>query len=861
MKKKSTSKLVRHSLGEDGSAPARRSLGEGGFFNLRVLIGLFVSLAGVFLALLGFGTFSNVSAQPNADTNGQGAGQMKVTRPEHSDLSPPLRDQPVIWPQAGEEREPNVPLRMPIEHMDAPDPVIQNSFWQPLLKTPAIPAPIQQWAGIGKPCKGCSTVPPDTDGAVGKTQYVEMVNVALQVFDKLTGTSLLGPIPIDSVWAGFGGPCYSRGNGDPIVVYDRLADRWVISQFATASGAAKPQDECIAVSQTGDATGRWYRYHFHLTNERIQDYPKFGVWPDGYYMSANVSVFGFGLLPQPFVFDRARMLIGDPAATVQTPGVIESPDEFSREASFLPSDLDGILPPPLGAANHFVAFPQQDTAPPGSLIYKVWAFHVDWDHPGNSWFRVEARIPAADFSRLRDDVPQLGVTNLLDSLGDRLMFRNAYRRFPDGHESLLNNFTVSANSVAGIRWFELHRAPPGNWTLRQESTYQPDSTWRWMGSIASDNQGNIALGFSASSATIHPQIRYAGRSATDPLNVLSGEQHLFNGTGSQPNDDRWGDYSDMTIDPVDDCTFYYTNEYYATTSYRDWQTRIGYFKFAPCTPPQKGSAHFVVCDRGAPLSNASVSIDGRAYGASVTDGTYDAVLPPGSHTYAVSNPAFATQTGNFSITNDQTTLVDLCPGGGGGTGLTIIQPNGGEHWLTESAQRIKWDGANLKQSDRLIIQYSRDGGATWFRIAQDIPALSLSYSWQVDSFPTTQARVKILLQGHESITDQSDANFTVQRTYITLLRPNGGEVWTIGQNQNIHWSRQNPGLSTVDIDYSADNGATWRRITFPTGAEDTGFYLWKVRGPATTAAKVRIRFHETPWLTDISDAVFTTVSP
>src|SRR5437762_3018392 len=233
MKKKSTSK----------SAPARRSpwlavvfrrrrLGEGGFFNPRVLIGLLVVLAGVLLALLGFGTFSNASAQANLGPNSQqGVGQMMVVPAVHSDLSPPLRDQPVIWPQPGEEREPSVPLRMPIEHKDAPDPVIQNSFLQPLLKTPAIPAPIRQWPGIGKPCVGCSTVPPDTDGAVGKAQYVEMVNDALQVFDKLTGTSLLGPRPISSVWAGFGGPCYTRGNGDPIVVYDRLADRWVISQF------------------------------------------------------------------------------------------------------------------------------------------------------------------------------------------------------------------------------------------------------------------------------------------------------------------------------------------------------------------------------------------------------------------------------------------------------------------------------------------------------------------------------------------------------------------------------------------------------------------------------------------------------
>lgn len=784
---------------------------------------------------------------------------MTVTWPEHSDVSPPLRDQPAIWPQAGEEREPNVPLRMQIEHMDAPDPVIQNSFWQPLRALPALAGPIRQWRGMSKPCVGCSLgIPPDTNGAVGKAQYVEMVNRGLEVFDKLTGTSLFGPIPINSVWAGFGGPCYTGGKGDPIVVYDRLADRWVISQFATASGARDPQDECIAVSQTGDATGRWYRYHFHLTDETIQDYPKFGVWPDGYYMSANIRMFNVLQFPQPFVFDRARMLIGDPTATFQTPGAIV-PQDFRGEASFLPSDLDGILLPPLGAANHFVAFPQQDdTAPPGALIYKVWAFHVEWDQPGNSWFRVQARVPAAGFSKLRDDVPQLGVTDRLDGLGDRLMFRNAYRRFPDGHESLLNNFSVNANSVAGIRWFELHRARPGNWTLGQESTYQPDSTWRWMGSIASDNQGNIALGFSASSGTIHPQIRYAGRLATDPPNILSGDRHLFDGQGSQ-TDDRWGDYSDMTVDPVDDCTFYYTNEYYATTTQSEWQTRIGYFRFGQCTPPQKGSAHFVICDRGAPLAKASVSIDGRAYGASVTDGTYDALLPPGPHTYVVSNPVFATQTGNFRITNDQTTLVDLCPGGGGGAGLTIIQPNGGEYWLAESTQRIKWNGTNLRQSDRVIIQYSRDGGATWFRIAQDIPALSLSYSWQVDNFPTTQARVKILLQGDRSITDQSDANFTVQRPYITLLRPNGGEVWTIGQYQNIHWSRKNPGRSPVDIFYSTDNGATWRRIDRE--AEDTGFYRWKVRGPVTTAAKVRIRFHETPSLTDTSDAVFTIVSP
>ena len=675
MKKKSTSKLVRHSLGEDGSTPARRSLGEGGFFNLRVLIGLLVVLAGVLLALLGFGTFSNASAQANLDPNAQGVGQMKVIPAAHSDLSPPLRDQPVVWPQAGEKREPHVHPRIPIRHHDRPDPVIQSNFSQQLMTTLAIPVPIRQWAGIGErdcgqPCKG---PPPDTNGAVGKTQYVQMVNNALQVFDKLTGTSLLGPIQIRSVWLGFGDACPNGGSGDPIVVYDRLADRWIISHFAHALDVPDKQDECIAVSQTGDATGAWYRYDFRLTTieDREQDYPKLGVWPDGYYMSALMSrrilfkTVSLGL--KPFVFDRAKMLVGDPTATLQTtPGVIS--DDF-----FLPSDMDGVLPPPPGDPNHFVAVTEEES---GAPIYKVWNFHVDWNQPANSSFTARASVPARGFTALKCPepnicnvcvgcVPQLGTKKPLDGLADRLLFRNAYRRFPDGRESLLNNITVSANSVAGIRWFELRRRLPGNWTLRQEKTYQPDSTWRWMGSIASDNQGNIALGFSASSAAIDPQIRYAGRLATDPLGTLSGERHLFDGTGSGV-EERWGDYSAMTVDPVDDCTFYYTNDDYAKTGGgANWKTRIGYFKFAQCTEPQKGTGHFVItaCNGGAPVNNASVSIDSTPYGATLANGTYDAVLTPGPHTYVVSKPAHPTRTGSFTVTNGQNTLVEACLAG------------------------------------------------------------------------------------------------------------------------------------------------------------------------------------------------------
>jgi N-acetylneuraminic acid mutarotase len=259
------------------------------------------------------------------------------------------------------------------------------------------------------------------------------------------------------------------------------------------------------------------------------------------------------------------------------------------------------------------------------------------------------------------------------------------------------------------------------------------------------------------------------------------------------------------------------------------------------------------------------------YGLENTGGRYD----PGTDTWTATSttnaPAAryvhtAIWTGSEMIvwggTNDRTAFNN----GGRYCGppppppLTIIQPNGGEVWLMGSVHEIKWDKYNLKHSDHLIIQYSRDGGASWFRIAQDVPAFTFGYWWRVDNYPTTQGRVKIFVQEDRSITDQSDANFTVQRVpYITLHRPNGGEVFTIGQYQNIHWSRQNPGGNAVDIDYSTDNGTTWIRIA--TQAQDTGFYLWNVPGPATTTAKARIRFHETPSVTDTSDAVFTIVSP
>ncbi len=276
--------------------------------------------------------------------------------------------------------------------------------------------------------------------------------------------------------------------------------------------------------------------------------------------------------PQPFAFDRSKMLAGQ-ATTFVSPGITNG----STESPYLPADLDGSATPAAGAPATFVEFPAGGS-------YKVFHFHADFVTPANSTFTLFANPAAAGFTRLcpgtRACVPQLGSASNLDGIGDRLMYRLAYRNFGD-HESVVGNYSVSTGGVAGVRWFELRNVTSGPVTLFQESTYQPDTTWRWMGSAAMDKRGNLVVGFSASSSAIFPQLRYAGRLASDPPNTLSqGEALLFAGTGSQTDTfDRWGDYSSMSVDPVDDTTFWYTNEYYASTSSFNWRTRIGSFRF------------------------------------------------------------------------------------------------------------------------------------------------------------------------------------------------------------------------------------------------------------------------------------------
>jgi hypothetical protein len=413
-------------------------------------------------------------------------------------------------------------------------------------------------------------IPPDTNGAVGNSQYVQLVNTSFTVFDKATGAVVYGPVATNTIWSGFGGQCQTNNDGDGIVLYDKAANRWVIQQFAVNGGTGPLFFECIAVSATSDATGSWHRYAFQMPN--FPDYPKIGVWPDAYYASFNMFIGATRLFVggRACAFDRASMLTGA-AATVQCFQL------SSAYGGLLPSDLDGSRLPPTGSPNYFLAL---DT---NSLDF--WKFHVDFANPANSTFTGPTLIPVAAYSQACGAsgtcIPQPGTSQQLDSLGDRLMHRLAYRNF-GSYETLVANHSVMVGSSVGVRWYEL-RNPGGAPAIYQQGTYAPDATNRWMGSIGMDAKGNIAVGYSASSSSVFPSISYTGRLAGDPLGTLQTESTIVNGSGSQTGASRWGDYTSITIDPIDDCTFWYTNEYLKTTGQFNWSTRIASFKFPGCT--------------------------------------------------------------------------------------------------------------------------------------------------------------------------------------------------------------------------------------------------------------------------------------
>lgn len=455
---------------------------------------------------------------------------------------------------------------------NAPDPVVQNSAGAAVATTSGL-----NFAGVGNGDYGFvpNAAPPDTNGAVGATQYVQWVNESFAVFNKSTGAIVSGfPKTGNTIWAGFGGGCETNNDGDPIVQYDKAASRWILTQFSVTT---TPYLQCVAVSTTSDATGTYNRYAFSYGTQ-FPDYPKLGVWPDGYYISYNIFNNGSTFAgAKVCAFDRAKMLAGA-AATQQC---------FQLSTSYgglLPADLDGTIAPPSGSPNFFMNF--------ASSSLNLWKFHPDFANSANATLTGPTNIPVASFTPACGGggcIPQPNTSQKLDSLADRLMYRLAYRRFADGHEALVVNHSVKVSGtknsqVVGVRWYEL-RSPNGTPTVFQQGTFSPDSTNRWMGSIAMDKVGNMALGYSASSSSLFPSIRYTGRAPGDPLGQMQAESLILTGGGSQlPNLGRWGDYSAMTVDPVDDCTFWFTTEYLKASGTFNWSTRIASFKFPGCLP-------------------------------------------------------------------------------------------------------------------------------------------------------------------------------------------------------------------------------------------------------------------------------------
>ncbi|MGN6431633.1 MAG: hypothetical protein ACTHNB_13025 [Gaiellaceae bacterium] len=519
--------------------------------------------------LLALAAVLGIAIPAAAATNDNGGGTVEVRKPAHQDVSPALR---TIKPKKAKKKiremdEHEIP---PPVSTGAPDTVVQSQA----ATSAAAPTAGAGFEGLGTGLPGATVdaAPPDPNGDVGPNNFVEIVNEQFAVFSK-TGSVLYGPADTNTLWSGFGGGCQSNNDGDATVKYDRLADRWIISQFSVST---TPYLQCVAVSTTGDPTGSYYRYSFNYGNVAFPDYPKLGVWSDAYYETYNIFNNGVTFAgAKVCAFNRAAMLVGG-AVTQQC---------FNTSSAYgglLPSDLDGSTQPPTGSPNYVMNF--------GTNALNLWKFHVDWTNAAASTFSGPTSIPVAAFTAACSGggtcIPQSGTTNKLDSLADRLMYRLAYRNFGD-HESIVVNQSVTAGSSVGIRWYEL-RDPGGTPTVYQQSTYAPDSTYRWMGSIAMDHNGDLGLGYSASSSSIKPAIRYTGRAVDDPLNTLQAESTLIQGTGSQTGGlNRWGDYSSIAVDPSDDCTFWYTNEYLSANGSFNWRTRIGSFKFPNCStqPP------------------------------------------------------------------------------------------------------------------------------------------------------------------------------------------------------------------------------------------------------------------------------------
>jgi hypothetical protein len=542
--------------------------------------------------------------------------------------------------------------------------------------------------GVGLAGFSPSSNPPDVNGRVGSTQYVQWNNTSFAVFDKTTGALQYGPAAGNTLFQSLGGACAAHNDGDPVVSYDILAGRWILSQFVVDGGPGSFSHQCFAVSATSDATGEYYLYDFTTDPVNFVDYPHTGVWPDGYYMSAHVfNPAGTFTTGRIYVFERDKMILGQ-TARMQS-------QNLGTEIGFLPADLDSLTPPAVGEAQfllgpNFALTELTDTFRVATTWGATPALVVT---PGPSISGGLGNAPCLSGASAegRDCVPQPPPAvplDYLDTLGGRFMYRLAYRNqgtqaAPQERLVVSGPSDSSDANHGAVEWFEFRNAGSSSThpTLFQSGIYDPDTNYRWMPSIAMDKDGNIALGYSKSSTTVIPSIWVTGRLATDTPGTMGAEVQMQAGLGVQLGaGNRWGDYTAMTLDPIDQCTFYYTNEYLKTNGGFNWSTRIAAFKFSSCVSAANlwgtVTGTITLSQTGAPISGVTVTLSNGYAGASNASGIYTILVPAGSYTATAADPS-------RNCTSATPASASVAPTGGGTvtqnfamTGTSKLEANG-----------------------------------------------------------------------------------------------------------------------------------------------------------------------------------------
>jgi HYR domain/Carboxypeptidase regulatory-like domain len=695
----------------DGPDQATRSSHRQAFSSSKKTVAKFFAL-GILVSsiLILVPTVFLFGGAPQKQTVGVGVGAGKPTglRPTFSQAvafveTPAVRDLPVeaLTPeqaskiaQEHEKVEKNIENKervkpLPDPKMNGPfiDPAI-NNFKHPDNQPSVVTNPLVNFDGpdadTGAPLFGTRFAPPDTNAAVGPNHVVVVTNMGVTMYDK-SGNVVKAQFRLSQLLVGI--PNAGADNGDPVALYDQLADRWILSQFnLTVTNGSTHQH--IAVSKTGDPTGAYFAYDFLMTQNRPADYPHMGVWHDGYYMATNdfsLPVFsgpfqGAGL----YAFERAKMLVGDPAAK------IIAFNTNNQHGGMLPSNLQGFTPAPAGTPNLFFEFDADEFGAACDLV-RPFAFHADFNTPANSTLTQGTDICTSAFDARTNRMQQPAPGENLDGLNDRLMHALNFRVLPGGVQSITLNFTVNVSgsnptSVAlyqgGVRWLELRRnVGTGAVTINQDATYAPGSgngTGRdlWMSAITQDGEGNIGLAASASAPgptppALNPTAIYTGRLTSDPANTLpQGEVDALSAVtrGVQTSTvNRWGDYSSLFIDPADDCTFWGAFEYVdSPTASFDWNTRVFSFKVNPaCVTSARGTINGTItnCGNGQPVQNAVITTPDGFIRQSSATGQFSMIVPPGTYTVTVSGPpgsGFGTCTQQVTVAANGTATVNCC---------------------------------------------------------------------------------------------------------------------------------------------------------------------------------------------------------